>query len=79
MSMTWWMGLAAAAMLALGCAFFAVLGLSAGTAYGRNYHSLSNVQRLMARALFLGSALLAIATALLGIGFLVWTVRQWLA
>ncbi len=79
MTMTWWMGLATAAVLAAGCAFFAMLGLSAGTAYGRNYHSLSHVQRVMARALFLGSTLLAIAAGLLGAGFLAWVIKQWLA
>jgi hypothetical protein len=67
MSISWWMYLLAAAVVAGGSAFFAMLGLSAGTAYGTDYHTLTPRQRAMARMLGVGSlaaALLCGAAAL---------------
>jgi hypothetical protein len=49
------MWLIAGMLLAGMTAFFAFLSLSAGSAYGANYHSLSPRQRVMGRLLYLGS------------------------
>lgn len=55
MAMTWWLWLIVAILLAGMGAFLAFLSLSAGSAYGANYHSLSPRQRIMGRLLYLGS------------------------
>jgi hypothetical protein len=72
---TWWLVGAAAIALALAAALFAFLSLSAGTAYGRHFHSLSLVQRRMARVLYLGALALAIGCALLALGLGAWALR----
>jgi hypothetical protein len=64
--MSWWMWLIGAALLGMASAFFAMLSLSAGTAYGSNYHTLSRPQRVMARVLYLGSLVAAIVCGLAG-------------
>ena len=66
-TVSWWMYLLAGVVLGGGSAFFAMLGLSAGTAYGTEYHTLTARQRTMARMLGVGSlaaALLCGAAAL---------------
>ena len=72
---TWWLVGAAVIALALAAALFAFLSLSAGTAYGRHYHSLSRVQRRMARVLYLGALAAAIGCALLALGLGAWALR----
>jgi hypothetical protein len=63
----WWVFALAALASGMGAAAFAFLGLSAGTAYGSNYHVLSVAQRRMARLLYLGSLLAALALGLLAL------------
>ena len=60
-------------------AFLAMLGLSAGTAYGTEYHVLSQRQRAMAKLLGLGSLLGALVCGLLAAACAFWTLRLWLA
>ncbi|OGT59708.1 MAG: hypothetical protein A3E01_04400 [Gammaproteobacteria bacterium RIFCSPHIGHO2_12_FULL_63_22] len=60
-------------------AMFAMLGLSAGTAYGTDYHVLSPRQRVMARVLGLGSMVAAVAFAMLALGLAAWTLGLLLA
>jgi hypothetical protein len=62
-----------------GAVFFAALGVSAGSAYGANYHSLTTRQRWMGATLFRGSIVLAIASAAVGALAVVLAIRQWLA
>lgn len=73
--MTWWMWLIASALLAMASAFFAMLSVSAGTAYGSNYHTLSQAQRVMARTLYLGSLVAAIVCGLAGLALVAWTAK----
>ena len=73
--MSWWMWLLASALLGMASAFFAMLSLSAGTAYGTNYHTLSRPQRVMARVLYLGALLAAIVCGLAGLALAAWTAR----
>jgi hypothetical protein len=47
-------------------AFCAFLSLSAGSAYGSNYHSLSPRQRVMGRLLYLGSLVMSLVCAASG-------------
>jgi hypothetical protein len=64
---SWWAWLLVAALLGLASLFCAMLSLSAGTAYGTEYHTLTARQRTMARMLGVGSlaaALLCGAAAL---------------
>ena len=61
MTITWWMWLIAGVLLAGMAASLAFLSLSAGSAYGANYHSLSPRQRVMGRLLYLGSLFAAMA------------------
>ena len=65
MTITWWMWLIAGVLLAGMAVFLAFLSLSAGSAYGANYHSLSPRQRVMGRLLYLGSL---IASLICGVG-----------
>ena len=55
MTITWWIWLIAGMLLAGMAVFLAFLSLSAGSAYGANYHSLTPRQRVMGRLLYLGS------------------------
>lgn len=67
MLMVWWLWLIAGIFLAGMTAFLAFLSLSAGSAYGANYHSLSSRQRVMGRLLYLGSLLGALVCAASGV------------
>lgn len=73
-----WIWLALAVLAGMAAAFFAVLGLSAGTAYGANYHSLSARQRWMGATLYRGSVLLAVGLAALAALAVFLAVRQWI-
>jgi hypothetical protein len=74
-----WLWLALAILGGGGAVFFAALGVSAGSAYGANYHSLTTRQRWMGATLFRGSIVLAIASAAVGALAVVLAIRQWLA
>lgn len=67
LAMTWWMWALLAVVLAMVSAGFAFLALSAGTAFGTNYHALTPRQRAMARWLARGALLAAGVCALLGL------------
>lgn len=67
MTITWWMWLIAGLLMAGMTGFLAFLSLSAGSAYGSNYHSLSPRQRAMGRLLYLGSLIAALICAASGI------------
>jgi uncharacterized membrane protein len=69
------MWLIAGVLLGMASAFFAMLSLSAGTAYGTNYHTLSQPQRVMARVLYLGALVAAIVCGLAGLGLIAWAAR----
>lgn len=77
--MPWWGWLLATLASGAASATFAMLGLSAGTAYGTEYHVLTPRQRTMARLLGVGSLLAAVALGLAALGLAAWTLRQWLA
>ena len=47
--MPWWVWGIGAVVAGMASGMSAMLSLSAGTAYGRDYHSLSPAQRMMAR------------------------------
>jgi hypothetical protein len=53
--------------------------VSAGSAYGANYHSLTRRQRWMGATLYRGSIVLAIASAAMGALAVLLAIRQWLA
>lgn len=78
-AMTWWLWLIAAVLLAGMAAFLAFLSLSAGSAYGANYHSLTRRQRAMGRLLYLGSLTAALACAATAMIAALMTVRALLA
>lgn len=73
--MAWWVWLIASVMLAMASAFCAMLSLSAGTAYGTEYHTLSPRQRVMARVLYLGALLAAIVCGLAGLVMAGWAMK----
>lgn len=77
--MSWWVWLIAGLLLAMASAFCAMLSLSAGTAYGTNYHTLSPQQRVMARVLYLGALVAAIFCGLAGMALAAWSVKLLLA
>ena len=73
--MTWWMWLLLAIFLAGASAFSAMLSLSAGTAFGTDYHTMTPRQRVMQRLLY---RLALVGALLLGLGgavALVFSVR----
>jgi len=72
--MPWWAWGIAAIVAGMASAMFAMLGLSAGTAYGTEYHVLSPRQRVMARVLGLGSMVAAVAFGMLALGLAAWTL-----
>ena len=74
-----WVFLLATLLFGGGSAFLAMLGLSAGTAYGTDYHVLSPRQRAMAKLLGVGSLLGAVASGVLAAACAFWTLRLWLA
>ena len=72
--MPWWAWGIGALASGMASAMFAMLGLSAGTAYGTEYHVLSPRQRVMARILGLGSMVAAVAFAMLALGLAAWAL-----
>jgi len=66
-SLPWWAYAAASLVFGLGTAALGFLALSAGTAYGTEYHVLSAAQRRMARLLAAGALAGALACALLAV------------
>jgi hypothetical protein len=66
MTIAWWVWLIGGILLAGMSASLAFLSLSAGSAYGSNYHSLSPRQRVMGRVLYLGSLVFALVCAASG-------------
>ena len=77
--MPWWAWGIGAIAAGMTSALFAMLSLSAGTAYGTEYHVLSPRQRVMAKILGLGSMVAAVAFGMLGLGLAAWTLNQLLA
>ena len=77
--MPWWVWGIGAIAAGMACALFAMLGLSAGTAYGTEYHVLSPRQRVMAKLLGLGSVVAAVALGLLALGLAAWTLTLLMA
>ena len=77
--MPWWVWGIGAIAAGMACALFAMLGLSAGTAYGTEYHALSPRQRVMAKLLGLGSVVAAVALGLLALGLAAWTLTLLMA
>ena len=75
MALQWWMFLLAGLLLGGASAFCAMLGLSAGTAYSTDYHTLSPRQRTMARLLGFGSLAAALLSALAALALLAWGLR----
>jgi len=73
--MSWWVWLIAGVLLAMASAFCAMLSLSAGTAYGTNYHTLSPPQRVMARLLTLGALVAAIFCGLAAMALGAWALK----
>ena len=77
--MPWWGWGILSLVAGMASATLGMLGLSAGTAYGTEYHVLTPRQRVMARMLGIGSLVGAVAFALAALGFAAWTLRQLLA
>ena len=74
-----WLWLALAVLAGGGSVFFAALCVSAGTAYGSHYHSLSRRQRWMGATLYRGSIVAALGSGALAALALALAVRQFLA
>ena len=66
-ALPWWAFAVASLACALGAAALAFLALSAGTAYGTEYHVLSTAQRRMARLLSLGAIAGALGCVVLAV------------
>lgn len=79
MTMIWWVWLAGSVLLGMASAVFAMVSLSASTAYGTEYHSMSPAQRVMARMLYLGALAAALACGLLALALGAWSVKLLLA
>jgi ABC-type spermidine/putrescine transport system permease subunit I len=79
MTMTWWLWLILGVLLAGMTAFFAFLSLSAGSAYGANYHSLSSRQRVMGRLLYLGSLITSLLCAAGGTVAVLLAIKRFIA
>lgn len=77
--MAWWLWAIVTVVVVGGSGMFAMLSLSATTAYGSHYHSLSPRQRWMGRLLYRGALLAAIACAGLGLVSAVMTLWRLLA
>lgn len=73
-----WASAVGTVVLGLAAAMLAMLGLSAGTAYGRDYHDLTPRQRVMAKLLAVGALVGAVAFAGLAMLLAMWTLRSWL-
>ncbi|MEO8160432.1 MAG: hypothetical protein ABI588_03360 [Arenimonas sp.] len=76
MGLSWWMFLLAGAVLGMASAFCAMLSLSAGTAYGTEYHNLSARQRVMARMLGVGALGTSLLCGAAGLGLFGWGLRE---
>jgi hypothetical protein len=76
MAISWWMYLLAGTVLGVGSAFCAMLSLSAGTAYGTEYHVLSARQRVMARMLGVGALAASVLSGLCGLALLALGLRE---
>jgi hypothetical protein len=74
-----WIWLALGVLAGMAAVFFAVLGVSAGSAYGANYHSLSARQRWMGATLYRGSVALAFGSSALAALAIALALRQWVA
>ena len=66
-------------VLAAGAAMLAMLGLSAGTAFARDYHDLTPRQRVMAKLLGFGALLGAAVFACAALLLAMLALRQWMA
>ncbi len=77
--MNGWLWLALAVLCGGGCVSFAALGVSAGTAYGSHYHTLSARQRWMGATLYRGSLLMSVVSGATAALALLLAVRHWLA
>lgn len=64
--MAWWMWLLVAALCVGASAFGVMLSLSAGTAFGTDYHAMSPQQRTMGRWLYRSALLAALVFGLAG-------------
>lgn len=73
--MTWWMWLLLAIFMAGASGFSAMLSLSAGTAFGTDYHTMTPRQRVMQRLLYRLALLGALVLGLAGAAALVLSVR----
>jgi hypothetical protein len=73
-----WAAVVGTLVLAFGAGMLAMLGLSAGTAFSRDYHELTPRQRAMAKLLAVGALLGAVAFAVLATAMAIWTLGQWL-
>ena len=79
MTLSWWMFLVAGVLLGIASAFFAMLSLSAGTAFATEYHVLSKRQRVMAKLLGLGAFAASAACGVAAVASLLWGLREaWL-
>ena len=80
MVLSWWMFLLAGGVFGAGSAFCAMLSLSAGTAYGTDYHTLSARQRVMARMLGFGALAVSVLSGIAGVALVAWGMRAlWLS
>lgn len=73
-----WASALGTVVLGLAAAMLAMVGLSAGTAYGRDYHDLTPRQRVMAKLLAVGALLGAAAFAAGAMVLAIWTLKNWL-
>lgn len=73
--MAWWVWLLLGLLFAGASGFSAMLSLSAGTAFGTDYHALSPRQRVMGRLLYRLALLAALLFALAGVAAVVLGVR----
>ena len=79
MAISWWMFLLAGFVLGAAGAFSAMLSLSAGTAYGTEYHNLTPRQRVMARMLGYGALATAVLCGFAAVALFAWGLRElWL-
>jgi hypothetical protein len=73
-----WASALGTVVLGMAAAMLAMLGLSAGTAYSRDYHNLTPRQRVMAKLLAVGALLGAFAFAAGAMVLAIWTLKNWL-
>jgi hypothetical protein len=73
--MSWWVFVLAGLLLGGASAFCAMLSLSAGTAYGTEYHTLSARQRSMARLLGVSALAASLLSGVAGLALFAWGLR----